>query len=218
MSADTVGTEPCPAPVRELLVRAADLRLIGLLFERPSEARRRHVAALAAECGDAGLRELALSMMDVEEGSYQSVFGTGGPVSPRQAAYVGRRDPARAMAEVTELYEAFGFTPAPGEPSDHVATETGFAALLFMKEAYAVTQGNTEAAEVTAAARKTFLEDHLRALANGLARRLGDAPEALQKLAAALVERVGTVEKEEDLDALDQEEELSCGLPPDTEN
>lgn len=203
------------AETRDALLRAADLRLIGLLFERPSETRRRHVTALGEECTDAGLRELARAMAEVDEGSYQSVFGSGGPVSPRQAAYIGRRDPARAMAEVSELYGAFGFTPAPGEPPDHVATEAGFAAFLYMKEAYAVSQGNTEAAEITAAARKTFLEDHLRLLANGLARRLGDAPEALQKLAAALVDRVGTLPPEEDLDAVEPEEELSCGLPPD---
>ncbi|MCC6739041.1 MAG: molecular chaperone TorD family protein [Planctomycetia bacterium] len=215
MSANPAAADGFTAETRDALTKAADLRLIGLLFERPSESRRRHVAALGAECADAGLRELAMLMTDVDEGSYQSVFGSGGPVSPRQAAYIGRRDPARAMAELSELYGAFGFTPSPGEPLDHVATEAGFAAFLYMKEAYAVSQGNTEAAEITAAARKTFVEDHLRLLANGLLRRLGDAPEALQKLAAALVDRVGTLAEEEDLDTLEPEEEMSCGLPPD---
>lgn len=201
------------AEVREALVRAADLRLIGLLFERPSESRRRHVAALAAECADPSLRATAELVRDVDAPSYDSVFAAGGPVSPREAAYLGRRDPARSMSQVKDLYEAFAYRPPADEPVDHVAAETGFAAYLWLKEAYARAQGNAEAAEVTAAARKTFVEEHLAGLAHGLARRSEGAPAAgLVALVKALVERVGPApEVEGGLEDPEEEEEMGCG-------
>ncbi|MBI2921247.1 MAG: molecular chaperone TorD family protein [Planctomycetes bacterium] len=201
------------AEVREALVHAADLRLIGLLFERPSESRRRHVAALASECADPSLRATADLVRDVDGASYDSVFAAGGPVSPREAAYLGRSDPARAMSQVKDLYEAFAYRPPEGEPVDHVAVETGFAAYLWLKEAYARAQGNAEAAEVTAAARNTFLQEHLAALAHGLAKRSEGAPAAgLVALVQALIARVGPAPTvEAGLDESEVDEDLSCG-------
>ncbi len=216
MSTIPVETESCAPAVRDALVKSADLRLIGLLLERPSPARQRHVTALASECGDEALRAIAKVLTDVDDPSYHSVFAPGGPISPREAAYLGRRDPGRAMSEVSELYAAFGYKPLAGEPVDHVAVETGFLSWLWMKEAYAVAQGNHEAAEVTAAARKTFIEEHLSVLANGLAKRAEGAPAPeLPGLASALVARVGAAPlTEAELDGIEEEDDLSCGACP----
>ncbi len=216
MSTIPVEASVCLPAVREALVLSADLRLIGLLLERPSATRQRHVFSLAAECGDAALRDIAKVLTDVDDPSYHSVFAPGGPISPREAAYIGRRDPGRAMSEVSELYAAFGYKPLAGEPVDHVAVETGFASWLWMKEAYALAQGNAEAAEVTSAARKTFIEEHLAVLANGLAKRAEGAPSPeLPGLANALVARVGAAPlTEAELDGVEEEDDLSCGACP----
>ena len=203
-----------PDPV----ARAADLRLISLLFERPTEARRRDVAALAAECPD--LRDLAATFATLDEPSYVALFGPGGPVSPREAAYIGRGDPARAMSEIKAFYEAFAYRPRQVEdPVDHVAVETGFASYLWLKEAYARAHGDTEAADVTAAAREKFIAGHLAIVAGGIATRLASAPAPeLQSLAQALLARTGAKPlPESEIDGVVGEEEMSCGMCPEPE-
>ncbi|NUN47242.1 MAG: molecular chaperone TorD family protein [Candidatus Brocadiae bacterium] len=201
------------AATRAALQQAAEFRLIGLLFERPSESRSRHGAALVAESGVPELRKTAGTLLAIESPDYDSLFGPGGPASPREAAYIGRRDPARAMAEAGHLYEAFGFRPVSGEPPDHVASETGFAAYLWLKEAYALARGDGDAAGITRAAREKFFEDHLSVVAGGMATRLAACPvDAWTTLAERLLALVGGRRLTEDeLDGIESSDEMACG-------
>lgn len=196
---------------RTALREAAEMRLIGLLFERPREGRRAGIRALASEIGDGRLRELAERLLDLDEPTYTSLFGPGGPVSPREAAYLKRADPGQAMADASAFYEAFGYRPRSEDPVDHIAVEAGFVAYLLLKEAYAGACG--AAPEVTAAARTRFVESHLSPLGAGIAARLRkvQAPEMLA-LASALLERTGgTPAPDEEDEEAPVDGEMSCG-------
>lgn len=198
---------------RTALARAAELRLIGLLFERPSPARTHDALALARELDDAVLASAAHLLTAIDDLDYDTLFGPGGPSSPREAAYIERRDPAAAMAEASAYYDAFGFRPVAGEPVDHVASEAGFTGYLWLKEAYARERGDTEAADVTRLARERFTAEHLAVLAGGLAARLDDCPdEPWRRLAEVLLARAGGRRlTQEQLEAGDTEGELTCG-------
>lgn len=203
---------------RDALVRASELRLIGLLLERPRADVRAEAAAVAREMVDDGLRAVADGMRGVDEAVYVSLLGPGGPVSPREAAYRRREDPARVLADVAAFYRAFAFRPRTEDPPDHVAVETGFLGYLWLKEAYALTRGDREAAEITASARLRFAQAHLAPLAAGLFQRLAgvEAPE-LAGLVEALLARTGvTPPPPEEPGEGEDEDELSCGPCGDT--
>lgn len=193
------------------LRKAAELRLIGLLFERPREETRAGIRDLACEIGDGPLREIAERLQDLDEPTYTSLLGPGGPVSPREAAYLKRADPGWAMADVSAFYQAFGYRPRAEDPVDHVAVETGFVAYLLLKEAYAGACGADP--NLAAAARARFIESHLSTLATGIVRRLRriQAPEMLAP-ALALLERLGVAPgPDEEEDESQEDGELTCG-------
>lgn len=196
---------------RTALREAAEMRLIGLLFERPREGTRAGIRALAREIEDERLRGIAERLLDLDEPTYTSLLGPGGPVSPREAAYLNRADPGWAMADASAFYQAFGYRPRSEDPVDHVAVEAGFVAYLLLKEAYAGACG--AAPEVTAAARTRFVESHLSTLGAGIAARLRkvQAPGMLA-LASALLERTGGVPSpaQEEPEA-DPEGDMTCG-------
>ncbi len=197
--------------VLEAVARAAEFRLIGLLLERPREASRAEAGALAGEVRDPALRSLAGRLAALGEPEYVGLLGPGGPVSPREAAYCRREDPGRVMADVAGFYRAFGFEPRAEDPIDHAAVEAGFAGYLCLKEAYALSRGDREAAEVTALARGRFLAAHLGPLAAGMAARLeGGAATDLLALARLLLERTGVPALAAD-GAVEEEEDPSCG-------
>lgn len=213
-TASELATNVTSPAVRDAIARAADLRLVGLLFARPTAARRRAVEALAAEAAGPELRALAARLASIDEPTYVSLLGPGGPVSPREAAYIGRQDPGRVMAELAAFYEAFAYRARTEDPSDHVAVETDFAAYLSLKEAYAVARGDSETARMTADACQRFLSTHLSVLAAGMTRRLGavTAPDLLA-LAQALLERTGAPPPPAGAaDAPEDADDLSCGL------
>jgi len=176
--------------VREALERAAEMRLLAVLLERPRAGVRREAADLAREVRDPGLRARAAELEGLEEGAYLAILGPGGPVSPREAAYAGREDPGRLLSDLSGFYNAFGYAPRREDPLDHVAVETGFAAYLWLKEAFARACGEDGAA--TAQARDRFLSSHLGRLAAGMAARLEsiDAP-GLRGLVGTLRDRTG---------------------------
>jgi nitrate reductase assembly molybdenum cofactor insertion protein NarJ len=166
--------------IADALVAAAEWRLLGLLLERPRPGWADEVRALAAEVADGTVRAAATRGADEGgEGRYLALLGPGGLASPREAAYLGLRDPGWALADLARYYDAFAFAPRREDPADHLAVEVGFVAYLHLKEAFAIETGDEEAAAVTAAARERFVAEHVARLAHPLAERLapaGDTP------------------------------------------
>ena len=192
-----------------VVAKSAEMRLISLLFSRPSPARG-EIAALAAEIPAGPLREAADRLAGLDEPVYVAIFGPGGPVSPREVAY-SRLDAGRIVSDVAAFYDAFAYRPKAEDPLDHVAVETGFVAFLHLKEAFAAARGDAEAAGVTAQARDRFTAEHLGPLAGGIVRRLRsiESPDLLA-LARILLERTGAAEPAEEPPADEGADEISC--------
>lgn len=173
------------------IAQAAEWRLLSLLFERPQEAWRRELAALAQEVHDTELRTAVAAAQDATEGVYMAVLGPGGVVSPREVTYCSFEDPGRILADLAGFYEAFGFHPHAEDPLDHVAVETGFVGYLLLKEEFARLHGDDAAVEISATARQRFLETHLSPLAGPFAERLSASGSGhLAQAARLLVARV----------------------------
>jgi len=171
----------------DLLAQAAAWRLVSLLLERPREGWREEIEKLSAEVTGRELTACAKDAMDQTEEAYHRLFGPGGAVSPREVSYCGFEDPGWLMAELSAFYRAFSFEPRREEPIDHVAVESGFLGYLFLKEAYAETRGDSEAAEITRSARQRFMKEHLLRCADGILDRLNDGPGSLQRIFLWLV-------------------------------
>jgi len=102
---------------------------------------------------------------------------------------------SQVLADIRGFYEAFGVRPrAGGERPDHISCELEFLALLSIKEAIAVAQGDDQRVSVSRAAAASFIEDHagrwLPAFAGRIAARApGSGYATLAACAAALVAR-----------------------------
>ena len=154
---------------QEMIEDSARWRLISLLFESPVDGWRDMLTALASAVPDADLREaVGAAQVEASEGLYYSLFGPGGPASPREVSYHRGVELGGLMSELTGYYDAFGYSPASGEASDHVAVEAGFVGYLRLKEAYALACQETEHAGTTADAVRHFIEDHLSTIAKPL--------------------------------------------------
>jgi nitrate reductase assembly molybdenum cofactor insertion protein NarJ len=175
--------------VRELVAQAAAWRLASLLLERPRPEWKDEIGAVRSEVAD---EELSSCVEKAEEGTeedYHRLFGPGGDVSPREVSYCGFEDPGRLMAELQSYYQAFSYLPRREESIDHVSVEAGFVGYLFLKEAYARTQENTEAARITKSARSRFMKAHVSRCAAGIFDRLNDSTSYLQRVFLWLVEK-----------------------------
>lgn len=158
--------------VLDLARQSAEWRLIGLLFEQPSPAWREQVASLGAEVGGEKLKRAAEAALDeASEELYHSIFGPGGPASPREASYFDNIQLGYLIAELRAHYDAFAYDPSLGEAPDHVAVEAGFIAFLRLKEAYALAEGDKDHASVTHEAAQHFLSEHLARMAPTLAEK-----------------------------------------------
>jgi nitrate reductase assembly molybdenum cofactor insertion protein NarJ len=177
----------------DLLRESARWRLLGLLFEEPSDAWRDEVPRLAAEADDETLAACAcLALREADRGLYHSTFGPGGPVSPREVHHDTTLSPGGLLAELQTYYRAFGYEPTCPEAPDHIAVEAGFVAFLRLKQAYALANGLGAQAEIAAAATHRFLSEHLALMAEPLARSLSRSGIAyLAASAEALGARVG---------------------------
>ncbi len=178
---------------RAMLERASRLRLLGLLLESPRPGWKEEVAALWESCGGAELEQAAAKALDGwTEGRYLALFGPGGTVSPRAAACAPGQDPGRLLADLSAFYEAFAFRPFPGSPPDHIAAEAGFLGYLAFKEAYAVAEGDEEAArtvrDAAAAFCRLYAAPHALCLAKKLQEAAGAGP--LPAAVAALADLV----------------------------
>lgn len=178
---------------RDLLAEAADWRLLALLFERPSEEWRRHLADLAKETNDSALQAAASrAVEEASEGLYHSIFGPGRPAPPREASYRDTVQLGQLLAELNAYYNAFAYQPSATEAPDHLSYELDFLAYLRLKEAYAVACGDAERAAIAAEAARSFREDHVAVIAGPLAATLRNcAVEYLNLAGQQLLRRTG---------------------------
>ena len=163
--------------VSRSLQRAAVYRLLGGAFVSPTPARLEELALAAATAATAAagrLRDklarfaIAASEADPVATANEHVFLFGRQVrcSPYESAYSGLSpfgDKTARLADVAGFYEAFGVGSAAAQPDmeDHVGAELEFMSALALKEAYALGEGDAEAAGITRRAEVAFLTDHL---------------------------------------------------------
>jgi len=96
------------------------------------------------------------------------------------------------LAEITGIYQAFGYRPAAEESPDHIAVETGVVAYLKLKQIHAECSGAAEEAQRCAEAAEYFLSRRLSLLAFAAREALEKAGLPYLTLAArALCERTG---------------------------
>ena len=190
MAGNTVNTNT-DLNSEALIAEAAAWRLASLLLERPRGSWKRDVEALAREVVATEIVSAARAAGEATEESYQKLFGPGGAVSPREVSYCGFEDPGRLMAMLQGFYQAFAFQPEREESIDHIAVEAGFVGYLFLKEAYARTQENAEAAAVTRTARERFIQRHLKRCVVGVMERLDAVPDYIRGALSWLAETVG---------------------------
>lgn len=169
--------------VSDGIARAARWRLLGLLLERPRQGWGEELARLSAEIDDPPLRAAVAAARAASEGEYLALLGPGAPFSPREASVLGLGDPGWMLAELARYYEAFGYAPRAEDPPDHVGVEAGFVGYLELKEALAWSSGDREAAGTVAAARSSFVADHLAPLVCALGRCTEAAPDSHVALA-----------------------------------
>jgi nitrate reductase assembly molybdenum cofactor insertion protein NarJ len=156
-----------------LLQDAARWRLISMLFECPADGWREMLDSLASTVSDPDLKEATeAAQAEASEGLYHSVFGPGGPASPREVSYHKGFELGSLMSEIAGYYDGFGYRPEIREPGDHIAVETGFIGYLCLKEAYARACDDIERADLTADAARHFIKDHLSAAVEPLAVKL----------------------------------------------
>ncbi len=170
-----------------LITTAAEWRLISLLLQRPRPGWLQEVNALAREVRDERMRAAVAAAREATEGEYLRLVGPGGAVSPREVTFQPFQDPGHLLAQLATAYSAFAFHPRVEEPIDHVAVEADFVGYLFLKEAFAAARGDADATATTAAARSSFIETHLGALAATFAQRLAGAGRSYLLPAAQLL-------------------------------
>jgi len=178
----------------QCLHEATRWRMLGLLFSCPDPEWREQLAALAASTADDLLRRaVAAAGPQADPGTYHTIFGPGGPASPREVSYRRASFSGRFLAELRDVYAAFAYdASSTGETPDHVATQADFVGYLRLKEAYARGRGEEEQADLAARTARRIIDDHLAWIAEPLAGTLQSlGVEYLALAAQALYERVG---------------------------
>jgi nitrate reductase assembly molybdenum cofactor insertion protein NarJ len=177
-----------------LLADTAEWRMIGLLLEYPSSGWTARVETLAKAVRDPDLRSAAkAALAEASEGMHHSLFGPGGPVSPREASYSSGVQLGQLLSELAAYYTAFAWHPNTVEPFDHISVEAGFVAWLKLKVAYATACADADHATLASEAVQTFVADHLSVMAEQICQRLEPvAPSYLVLAGRALYSRVGS--------------------------
>jgi nitrate reductase assembly molybdenum cofactor insertion protein NarJ len=204
----------------KLLREAAEWRLISMLFDCPTKDWYRQINDLAVTLSDKKLRRAAeAAQKEASEGLFHSIFGPGGPAPGREVSYRGWVQPGYLLSELACFYDAFSYKPATDEVPDHVAVETGFIAYLRLKQAFALECSDTEHADITAEASKSFIDEHLSKYAKQMSKILAASGiEYLTLASAALFKRVGPDKDKKAqrflpvLEEAAEEEEFECGL------
>jgi len=179
----------------ELLRDAAEWRLLGLFFARPSDGWATQIEWLAKEIHDEELRKAAEAAKNgVTASLYDTAFGPGGPAVPREISHRPQAISGQYLAELVGFYQAFGYHSPYVEPPDHVAVEIDFVSYLRLKEAYAIARDDVANAKVTAIAAKSFLQQHLSVIAAAISETMQNCEIPYLKMAAtALNRRVSTL-------------------------
>lgn len=177
----------------KLLREAAEWRLISLFFDCPTNDWFEQVNALGKQVSDKRLKRAAkAAQKEGSEGLFHSIFGPGGPAPGREVSYRGWVQPGYLLSELSSFYNAFSYKPVTSEVPDHVAVETGFIAYLRLKELFALECGESENANITSDASRTFIDEHLSKFAEKLSKLLASSGVDYLTLAgAALFDRVG---------------------------
>jgi nitrate reductase assembly molybdenum cofactor insertion protein NarJ len=211
-----------------LLRDSAEWRMISLLFQCPTPIPSRdrqgavaqswhnQVRSLSAEISDPDLLQASQqALAEAREGIYHSLFAPGGPAPPREATYKDSLQLGHLLSELNAYYTAFAYTPSTADPPDHVSVESDFLAYLRLKQAYALANGDEQAAETTAQAASDFLRDHLSRIADPLAKTLSHSGVPyLAATAAALLKRTGPspTSQTPDFPILPTGEETGCAF------
>lgn len=181
---------------KKLFAAAMDWRLLGLLFECPSEASLEEMRSLGSETTNKTLRQAArYAQTEADEGLYHLVFGPGGPAPPREVSYRSWVQPGYLLAELSSYYRAFEYRPRYSDVPDHIAVEAGFVGYLRLKEAYCLLSEKDENAEIAGAAADRFTKEHVAEIASPLSKLLAGsgvkymmlAGEALYEMSGAAV-------------------------------
>jgi TorA maturation chaperone TorD len=184
--------------VLALLRDAAEWRLLSVLFEYPGEGWRERLTSIVQDVHDERLKQASdAALIQASPGMHHSIFGPGGPVSPREASYTNGVQLGYLLSEISAFHDAFGYTPESVEPADHISVQAGFIAYLRLKQAYALTCGEDDKASITAEATSDFIREHLARMATPIAAALEPvAPEYLVVAGLALAERSGPARPE----------------------
>jgi TorA maturation chaperone TorD len=192
------------AAITAALRRSAVDRLLATAFAYPTPERLQWVATIAGEASAEApadlrgpLHRLAAAAREADAsmvaGHHVALFQRQVRCPPYEGAYGPPQMAGKAalLADIAGFYRAFGLEPAEGQPEveDHVAAELEFTSLLALKEAWALAEGHAEGLEITRAAQRAFLADHLARWGTVFARRVAaEAPPGLYPAAAALLE------------------------------
>ena len=185
------------------LHRAAIYRVLSLAFAYPTPARLQAIteaanlsAASAAPAVAPALHRLATASRAAEIGTLASehvaLFQRQLRCPPYEGAYGPPQMAGKAalLADVAGFYTAFGLEPAAGQPEaeDHIGAELEFMSALALKEAWALSGDEAAGLEVTRAAQRAFVADHLGRWAPAFAEQLAaeGAPGFLPAAAALL--------------------------------
>jgi nitrate reductase assembly molybdenum cofactor insertion protein NarJ len=195
------------ATTKRLIREAAEWRLLALLFECPREGWHGQVASVAAEIRDPDLRAAARAAETAAtQGLYHSIFGPGGPVSPREVSYHDSIQLGYLLSELRCCYDAFAYKPVSEEAVDHLSLEIGFIGYLRLKEAFMTAGGDPERAALAREAAQRFLAEHLAVSAEPIARALATGgPPYLVLTSRALASRVGPRSKGSQLPIMDSQ-------------
>lgn len=133
----------------------------GEFLDHMKEALRMHPSGL--QMGIRSLELITEEAGDIDILELRSVYGK--MTSPEmnflyECNYHPSLNASEEMGDVAGFYRAFGMEFA-GDRPDHISTELEFMRLLAMKEARAMTEGDTENAGICISAQKEFLQCHL---------------------------------------------------------
>ena len=191
------------AALTRLLHRAAVYRLLALAFAYPTPARLEAIAADGARASagaGASLRPVIERLVQAA-GSADSEALAGEHVALFQRAlrcppYEGAWGPPQMagkgplLADLAGFYAAFHLAPSDGQPEveDHIGAELEFMSALALKEAWALADNDTAGLEVTCAAQRAFVADHLGRWTGAFAARVtSEAAVGFLPAAAALL-------------------------------
>jgi nitrate reductase assembly molybdenum cofactor insertion protein NarJ len=176
--------------------RATEYRFLHTLLREPFDGRREALEALATtmsfeEGADSGPL-LAASDERAQTEAFR-LLGQAGRVSVCASDYVdgGYADKGPILADIAGFYGAFGFRPTMPENPDHFANIFEFLAVLALKEAWALEEGDLEGAEVARDAERKLVEEHVHPYLGRFAERLASfaAPDGVYGPVAEYVGR-----------------------------